>query len=352
MQHHQYKRRRLSQFLLGAGQFSSVEEAYQAVVDIFRDFGFEIGRMGLAIIPIYDNLDGIHLLATDETQGKVLRIDREAGFFDSEEHRKSIIAHVMNTNTPIRLNLEAGEECERYEFLRELKAKGFKDYLITPIGRQETVRFIVSVTTSRPTCWTDQEIATMVDFFEVLGSVVESFELSRMIFLASQDPLTHLFNRRAFDHEARKTLDLARTREDWSAMIFFDIDKFKSINDTYGHDFGDLCIVKAAEIAAQVGEDYGGICGRLGGEEFVIFLPQFKPGGDTSPIDVLFDQIRTATLEHETSATTVSFTVSAGCVYIAPESTQGFVNVIKHANKLMHEAKKGGRDRYVEARLA
>ena len=346
------KQQRLSEYLLNAGQFSSVEESFGAVAYIFHEFGFAVGRMGLAIIPIYETLDGIHLLATDETERKVLRLDREAGFFDSDEHRNSIIAHVMNTNAPIRLNLTAGEGCDQYEFLRDLKEKGFRDYFITPIGRQETVRFILSITTRRPTPWSDAEMATMNEFFAVLGYVVESFELSRMIFLASQDPLTRLLNRRAFDHEARKTLDFAKNREAWSAMIFFDIDKFKSINDTYGHDFGDLCIVKAAKIGAQVGEEFGGICGRLGGEEFVIFFPQLNPGGDSSPVDVLFDRIRTATLQHETSEKAVSFTVSAGCVYIAPDAPQGFDEVIKRANALMHQAKKGGRNRYFEERLS
>ena len=81
------KQQRLSEYLLNAGQFSSVEESFGAVAYIFHEFGFAVGRMGLAIIPIYETLDGIHLLATDETERKVLRLDREAGFFDSDEHQ-------------------------------------------------------------------------------------------------------------------------------------------------------------------------------------------------------------------------------------------------------------------------
>ena len=84
----------------------------------------------------------------------------------------------------------------------------------------------------------------------------------------------------------------------------------------------------------------------------MIFFPQLKPGGDGSPIDVLFDRIRAATLKHETSEKTVSFTVSAGCIYIAPDSPQGFDEVIKRANALMHQAKKTGRDRYIEEKLS
>lgn len=338
----------LSQFLLRAGGFASVQESFRELAAIFREFGLDVGRMGLAIIPIYDSLDGIHLLTTDEAEGEVLRLDREAGFFDSEEHRSSIIAHVMYTHTPIRLHLAEGEGCERYAFLQELRDRGFSDYLITPIGRQETVRFILSVTTRRPSRWSDGEMAMMSEFFTVLGYVVESFELSRMIFLASQDPLSRLFNRRAFDHEARKALEHAEHRKAWSAMIFFDIDRFKSINDTYGHDVGDRCIVQAASAARAVGEAFGGICGRVGGEEFVIFLPELAAEGDARPLELLFEKIRGTSLEHADSGVQVSFTVSAGCVRIPPASRPRFEAIMKRASHLMHRAKEAGRDRYVE----
>jgi diguanylate cyclase (GGDEF)-like protein len=344
---HQY----LSQFLLRAGSFSTIEEVFGELFRVLQDQGLEIGRLGLAIIPIYDSLDGIHLLTGDDANGAVTRLDRESGFFDSEEHRRSIIAHVMNTNERIRLNLAEGEGCSRYEFLNDLRERGNTDYLITPIGHQKTVRFILSVTTRRQQKWSEREIEAMLEFFTVMGYAAESFELSRMIFLASKDPLTRLLNRRAFDHEARKFFDSRHECVEWSAMIFFDIDKFKEVNDAHGHNFGDRVIADIARATTSVSREYGAICGRVGGEEFVLLLPALKIGGDSTPIELLFEQIRSTTIVHEPSGASVSVSISAGCLYLPPNTPSTYERAIKLSNALMHQAKKAGRDRYIEETL-
>ncbi len=90
--------------------------------------------------------------------------------------------------------------------------------------------------------------------------------------LATRDPLTGVFNRRAFDEQADK---LAQTSQETGApltLLLFDLDHFKTINDRFGHDIGDKVIQRAAQTARQVLRQQDTVF-RVGGEEFVCLLP-------------------------------------------------------------------------------
>lgn len=91
---------------------------------------------------------------------------------------------------------------------------------------------------------------------------------SQLRYQATHDPLTKLPNRRLFEAELHKALRLNRL----AAVLFIDLDDFKTANDTFGHAFGDRVLVEVAErIREVVGED--GFSARLGGDEFGVFLP-------------------------------------------------------------------------------
>jgi diguanylate cyclase (GGDEF)-like protein len=88
---------------------------------------------------------------------------------------------------------------------------------------------------------------------------------------ALQDPLTRLPNRRAFDRRLQR---LAGDRRGATSLLFIDLDRFKVLNDTLGHEAGDAALVGvAAAIRRAVADEDEGLCCRWGGDEFAILLP-------------------------------------------------------------------------------
>lgn len=167
-------------------------------------------------------------------------------------------------------------------------------------------------------------------------------ELTR---LATTDPLTGAFNRRHFLDLCEREMGRARRYGLPATVLMLDIDHFKRINDTYGHDIGDRAIVRTVEVsrAALRNED---IFGRLGGEEFAAMLPQ-------TPSSVAYDvadRLRRslADVRIPSPLGEVAFTMSIGMTSIDPTSDT-FAEALKRADKALYSAKQGGRDRVILA---
>ena len=101
---------------------------------------------------------------------------------------------------------------------------------------------------------------------------MEKKEKKRYIGLSSTDALTGILNRRAFQVELEEQI----RKKEPGFFIFIDVDNFKSYNDTYGHNNGDLCL-KHFTKAMQECFPEGSILGRYGGDEFVAYLKNVKP---------------------------------------------------------------------------
>ena len=155
---------------------------------------------------------------------------------------------------------------------------------------------------------------------------------------AETDSLTGLANRgRYFDHVEEA---LVRGR-DCGALILFDIDHFKSINDTHGHPAGDRVLIEfAAIIEATTSVD--GIAARVGGEEFALFLPHATTD---EAVDVA-DRVRRATADLRVAASTglVNVTVSCGVAGIR-ETGADYRALHAAADRALYAAKGEGRDK-------
>jgi two-component system cell cycle response regulator len=163
-----------------------------------------------------------------------------------------------------------------------------------------------------------------------------------LIRLATTDPLTGLFNRRAFFEKAHHAIAQASPAKR-PAAIMFDVDHFKRVNDTYGHDVGDQVLRGIAQAAA-------GECpmvGRLGGEEFAILLEASSRNAGIA----LAERLRTkvAALAFDTAQGKLTLTSSFG----VSEWNQGesIDQLLKRADAALYEAKTGGRNRVVAAHL-
>ena len=114
-----------------------------------------------------------------------------------------------------------------------------------------------------------------LEILELLASLysvaLEKYELENQLnFFANRDSLTHCLNRRALFNEAEKILAKRCFTQKVMACLFVDVDKFKSINDTYGHSFGDDVLLAVARVLDNA-TSAGAKIGRYGGDEFVVF---------------------------------------------------------------------------------
>lgn len=134
----------------------------------------------------------------------------------------------------------------------------------------------------------------------------------QLLFLSEHDPLTNLYNRRAFDKQLDQSITKAKRSGHKLAILFIDLDDFKEVNDSYGHDAGDYVLTQIAKrLAGCVRES--DIVGRIGGDEFVVCLDLLETlEGVPSKIDQLSAAIR-APLEFEGHTLTVGSSIGIAC---------------------------------------
>jgi len=163
-------------------------------------------------------------------------------------------------------------------------------------------------------------------------------ELTR---LAEHDTLTGLLNRRRFHQELERQLARARRNHDRAAVLFIDIDRFKRVNDTFGHKAGDDVLEAIAQrlVLRLRATD---IIGRLGGDEFAVLLLDLDGDEDARRIA---DEIRTAVRSEpiRVGDTTVDVTISIGIARLGEEDGADD-HVLIAADNAMFEAKRNGRD--------
>lgn len=156
------------------------------------------------------------------------------------------------------------------------------------------------------------------------------------------DPLTGLLNRGAFEIAAgRLQARAARTREPW-AVIVFDLDHFKQVNDTGGHAEGDRVLVRVAEQARAVVRE-SDVLGRIGGEEFAVALEGCDGHAAAERAEALRAAIGGAVV-----STAGPVTASLG-VAEASDDAADLWSVVRRADAAMYSAKAAGRDRVCQA---
>jgi two-component system, cell cycle response regulator len=161
---------------------------------------------------------------------------------------------------------------------------------------------------------------------------------------AVTDDLTGLYNRRYFDRHLNILLGKAQAQERELAVMILDIDHFKAVNDTYGHDIGDVVL---KEFSARVKRNIRGVdlaC-RFGGEEFVVLMPDT----DTSNAELVAERVRSAIAEKPFDVGAqrpLSVTVSVG-VSFNESGADTPETLIKRADVALYRAKREGRNRVI-----
>ncbi len=161
---------------------------------------------------------------------------------------------------------------------------------------------------------------------------------------ATFDELTNIFNRTKFNEYMKDEIEICKRRELPLCVILFDIDKFKSINDTYGHLIGDEVLKKLANIVKSTIRKTD-IFARWGGEEFILLLPKVKIDMAKNIAENIRENIEKSSFP-EVGKVTCSFGVSQ---FRYGDNQETFV---KRADEALYRAKKNGRNRVELEKLA
>lgn len=192
----------------------------------------------------------------------------------------------------------------------------------------------------------DRSAGSIVTFVDITERVLLERKLQK---LASTDGLTDLFNKNTLIEHAQRTLKELSNESPGIAFIMFDVDHFKKVNDTFGHEAGDLVLAGVAEVIRRV-LDGNGIAGRYGGDEFVLCLP------DTSAQEAraYSERIRAEVERMEIFAQDrrVEVTSSVGAAHARRAAMIGSAEpdmqtLMRQADQALYRAKKMGRNRVV-----
>ncbi len=157
---------------------------------------------------------------------------------------------------------------------------------------------------------------------------------------ASVDSLTQVLNRGAVLEQAEAMLARARTEGSSLAVLLFDLDRFKDINDTLGHHAGDMVLQRFAKVASGClrGSD---IIGRLGGEEFAAILPGVGPASAHAVAERVRREFSRERIERD--GVVIPATVSVGVVALQDHYVE-LDQLLSLADRALYEAKRAGRD--------
>ena len=225
-------------------------------------------------------------------------------------------------NVPI---LAIAESDSNARLVRALEI-GVNDYLVRPFDKHEMLA----------------RVRTQIRKKRYTERLRDSVQLS--IEAAVTDPLTGLYHRRYMETHVGTLVDQAAARNKPLSVLVLDIDYFKSINDTYGHDAGDDVL---QDFAIRIRKSIRGIdlaC-RYGGEEFVVVMPETDMAVATMVAERLRRRIASEPFPIQKGTRTIDVTISIGIAALAPDDDAAAV--IKRADQALYRAKRDGRNRVV-----
>ena len=185
-------------------------------------------------------------------------------------------------------------------------------------------------------------------FAAIFNDITERKKVEEQLrYLSMRDGLTGLFNRRTFDDELDNEWRRALRNPLPFSVIIMDIDYFKSYNDTYGHQDGDMCLGAVANVIGCSVRRLGDLVARYGGEEFVALLPNTPVEDAVIVAEKIRSEVEALGLTHESSKVSTVVTVSLGVGTVIPTREHSCDEVLRMADIALYLAKSEGRNRVI-----
>lgn len=217
--------------------------------------------------------------------------------------------------------------------------------IVVPLRVEGQLIGAIMVGGETPARYTPDDAAVVADLARQAAVALKNAQVHNAVAHAAQtDALTGLFNRGALMERLEREIDRARRYGRPLAVIFFDLDHFKGINDTYGHQFGDRVLRELARIATRTVRSID-LVGRYGGEEFVAVLPET----DGAQALIVAERLRMNVAQRHydlPNGETARATISAG-IAVFPDNAPTMDALLRVADTALYAAKAGGRNRVV-----
>ncbi len=306
----------------------------------------------LMLMGVYINIDAqkkaeqLHLTAVAfETQEAILITDVDEKVLKVNEAFSRITGYNESDilgKTPRILRSGHHNQAFYNDMWRALRTKGFwQGEMWNKRKNGEVYAEYITITAIHD----DAGVVThyLANFSDITTHKVAQKEIQEM---AYYDPLTHLANRRLLDDTLNQTLKKSYEEKNFGALLFIDLDHFKELNDTFGHDAGDMLLIQAAARLKDCIRQSDFVA-RLGGDEFIVILPNL--GNQRGIAFYLTQAIATkvlALLCEPYSLTHGNYVLSAsiGCTLFGDDMTKDAHAILKEADQAMYNAKDKGRN--------
>ncbi|MDE0728916.1 MAG: GGDEF domain-containing protein, partial [Alphaproteobacteria bacterium] len=195
----------------------------------------------------------------------------------------------------------------------------------------------------------EEAVTTLLDIAAQLGIAMAQAEIQeRLEELFGIDELTGLLNRRGFHDSVGKRIAQHRRKKRMGILLYINMDYFKFVNDTHGHQVGDAALVAVAKLLSGGGKGrHGDIAGRLGGDEFAVWLEETElEGGRHKAAELLASA---ASLKEYSGDAEHPLGISIGIAVADPAFDDDLDCLINRADSALYEAKRSGRGRAVLA---
>jgi len=245
----------------------------------------------------------------------------------------------LNLNSALNAALEI-QRSTSIDSLVEQTTRQLVKYINTPITVKVSLNKL-SIRTATELVNTEKQFVEQIGEIANtrLGQIIREKQLEEA---SCTDPLTGMYNRRFFfEHLKTKFAESNRDAKKCLSVLMIDLDHFKNINDTYGHQAGDLALKEVAETIKR-NLRASDVLARYGGEEIVILLPDTEKHGAAIAAEKIRRAIESARIIHEGKTIPVTASIGIGQHNITMESE---TNLLAEADQNVYRAKENGRNR-------